>query len=273
MNTPSALQEFSFETLTLNLRGTVVTRERCAAQQIHVALGGGVRLEMVAVPPGAFLMGSAAGHGYDDERPQHRVTVSPFLMSKHLITQEQWAAVIGAAPRCRFQGPTRPVENVSWNAAQEFCQRLSRKTGHTYRLPSEAEWEYACRAGTPTPFSCGYTLTIDLANYNGQFTFAEEPQGIYRHVTTEAGFFPPNAYGLHDMHGNLWEWCADPWHDDYRGAPADARIWDAGGDLTHRVLRGGSWHDTPDVCRSAVRLKQDRVAGDDILGFRVAAKV
>ena len=168
-------------------------------------------------------MGSAQGRGYDDERPQHRVKVAPFLMGEYPITQAQWAAVMGQQHTGRFSGDRRPVENVSWDAAQTFCRRLTNTTGRSDRLPSEAEWEYACRAGTTTAFSCGWTLTTELANYNGLFTFAAEPEGVYRHAPTAAGSFPPNAFGLHDMHGNLWEWCADPWHESYGSAPAAGR--------------------------------------------------
>ncbi len=270
MPDPNISQQFDFETITLSLRGTIIAREKLTAQQFTAELGAGIVLEMVAIPAGAFLMGSPASGGYDDERPQHRVTVAPFLLGKYPVTQEQWTAVMGATPLSRCHGPKRPVDNVSWDGAQAFCRRLGKMTGRAYRLPSEAEWEYACRAGTTTPFSCGYTITTELANFNGEFTFAAEPKGVYRHVSTDVGSFPPNAFGLCDMHGNLWEWCADPWHADYRGAPADGRVWEAGGHPSLRVLRGGSWHDIPDVCRSAVRLKQDRTGGDDLFGFRVA---
>lgn len=271
------LQPFDFEAITLNRAGAVTRRERLSAQQLTQELGPDIVLEMVAIPAGAFLMGSPEGHGYDDERLQHRVAVAAFLLCRYLVTQAQWAAVMGEEPLCRFRGPRLPVDSVSWDSAQEFCRRLAEKTGRPYRLPGEAEWEYACRAGTTTPFACGPTITTELANYNGQFTYAPgalasplDPMGLYRHVSTEVGSFPPNAFGLCDMHGNLWEWCLDPWHEDYRGAPADGRAWEAGGHKSLRVLRGGSWHDTPNVCRSAVRLKLPYGDGDDFCGFRVA---
>ena len=184
---------------------------------------------------------------------------------------------MGEAPSGRFRGPRLPVDSVSWDAAQEFCHRLDEKTGRPYRLPGEAEWEYACRAGTTTPFACGDTITTELVNYNGQFIYAPgalasplDPKELYRHVSTEVGSFPPNPFGLCDMHGNLWEWCLDPWHESYRGAPPDGRAWEAGGHKSLRVLRGGSWHGTPDVCCSAVRLKLLHGDGDDFCGFRVA---
>ena len=264
-------EEFSFEAVTVDRDGRIVATSKCQARRVTVELAAGVALELGAIPGGAFRMGSPDGQGYADEHPQHPVAISPFLMGMHLVTQAQWEAVMGSAPLCRCQGARRPVDNVSWEQAQAFLARLSTGTGRTFRLPSEAEWEYACRAGTTTPFSCGETLTTDLANYNGAFTFAGEPQGPYRHESTVVGSFAPNVFGLCDMHGNLWEWCADAWHGSYRGAPADGTAWDAASAARYRVARGGSWHDTPDVCRSAVRLRVRAAEGDDILGFRVAA--
>jgi formylglycine-generating enzyme required for sulfatase activity len=161
------------------------------------------------------------------------------------------------------------VDRVSWYDAREFCERLSERTGRVYRLPSEAEWEYACRARTTTPFYFGETITTDLANYVGEHIYRSEPKGIYRHETTEVGSFPPNAFGLYDMHGNVWEWCADAWHDNYVGAPADGSVWESRSG-SQRVLRGGCWHDPPGLCRSAARLKHVPHEGEDFFGFRVA---
>lgn len=128
----------------------------------------------------------------------------------------------------RFKGEKRPVERVSWKDAVEFCQKLSALTGETYRLPSEAEWEYACRAGTTTPFYFGKTITSDLVNYDGNYPYGSGPKGTYRKETTEVGQFPPNAFGLYDMHGNVQEWCADTYHDSYQGAPTDGSVWEKG---------------------------------------------
>jgi len=216
-------------------------------------------------------MGSPPGLGYLDEHPQHSVSIAPFLIGRSPITQAHWQAVMRQLPPCRFRGPDRPVENVTWRAAAAFCLKLSRQAGRPFALPSEAQWEYACRAGTISPFAYGPTITTDLVNYAGQHTYADGPAGIYRHETTAPGQFPPNAFGLYDMHGNVWEWCADPWHDSYLGAPTDGRAWETGGDLTHRIMRGGSWHDVPDSCRSAVRSKFPETEGDDYIGFRVVA--
>lgn len=263
------LDTFEFEVVTVNQRGEIVERSVERAQQVAQALGHGVMLEMVAIPGGVFRMGSRAGEGYADEHPQHSVRVAPFLMGKHQVTQEQWEAVMDWTPPYRCQGATRPVDRVSWRDCKEFCQRLSAKTGRAYRLPSEAEWEYACRAGATTRFYVGPTITTDQANYVGEHTFLEEPKGVYRHGTTDVGSFPPNAFGLYDMHGNLWEWCTDVWHDDYTGAPGDGSAWEAR-HAPDRVLRGGCWHDPPGLCGCAARLKQAPDQGEDFFGLRVA---
>jgi len=165
----------------------------------------------------------------------------------------------------------RPVEQVNWYDAVEFCARLSKLTGREYRLPSEAEWEYACRAGTTTPFYFGETITGELANYNASKTYAGEAKGEYRGETTPVGQFPPNAFGLYDMHGNVWEWCADTWHDNYDGAPRDGSAWLENGNDNRSPLRGGSWSYIPDVCRSAFRYLSPfrRDLRFNVVGFRV----
>jgi formylglycine-generating enzyme required for sulfatase activity len=164
----------------------------------------------------------------------------------------------------------RPVEQVSWEDAVEFCDRLSQYTGRTYRLPSEAEWEYACRAGTTTPFHFGETITTDLVNYNGNYTYGQGSKGVYRKETTEVGRFGvANNFGLYDMHGNVWEWCQDDWHNDYEGAPIDGSAWLNNEEGNNgKLLRGGSWYPSPDHCRSAYRLFSNRYGFDNI-GFRV----
>ncbi|MEP0784098.1 formylglycine-generating enzyme family protein [Coleofasciculus sp. FACHB-129] len=200
-------------------------------------------------------------------------------MEKFTITQAQWEAVANLPTIKRvmqpnpsdfqYVGTNRPVENLSWEDAVEFCARLSKKTGKSYRLPSETQWEYACRAGTNTPFHFGDTITTDLANYNGNSTYAYAPKGHHRHQTTEVGSYPPNAFGLYDMHGNVLEWCADVWHENYHGAPADGSAWESGGNNSFRLLRGGSWMFNPDYCRCASRY--DNHTGDrfNFFGFRV----
>jgi formylglycine-generating enzyme required for sulfatase activity len=263
------LTSFSFEFLTLDRAGQVVARTPGSAQPFRQDLGGGVVLEMVLIPAGMYQMGSPHHLGYPDEHPLHPVSVPAFYLGRTLVTQAQWRALGCKNLPFRFKGDLRPVEQVSWDDAQEFCRRLGKRTGLAFRLPSEAEWEYACRAGTGAPFSCGETLTTDLANYVGEHTYAAEPKGVYRHGATDVGSFPPNPFGLFDMHGNLWEWCADAWSEDYSGASVSAAPRGPAG-AKERVARGGSWHETPNHCRSAVRLKFGASERDDFVGFRVA---
>lgn len=249
-----------FETVTVNTKGEKGSLSTHQAQFFKEDLGNGVILEMVSIPAGEFMMGSPSEEKDrdEDESPQHKVSVPAFFMGKFAVTQAQYQAVTGSNP-AHFKGDNRPVETVSWNEANEFCQKLSQNTGRNYRLPSEAEWEYACRAGTTTPFHFGATLTSNLANYNGNYTYQSEPEGEYRVKTTEAGSFPPNAFGLYDMHGNVWEWCRDHWHDNYNGAPDDGSAWLTENDNDNRsyLLRGGSWGSNPRGCRSANRQGND----------------
>ena len=268
MNEP-ALSTFDYESLTVDSQGQVAGRQARTARCFAERLPGTASLDMVELPAGRFSMGSPPSQGSDDERPQHLVSIGRFFMARGLVTQAQWKAVMGRRAATRFAGDERPVENVSWLDAQAFCERLARLTGRAYRLPSEAQWEYACRAGTSTPFYCGETLTGDLANYCAEHIYRAEPPGPYRHVTTPAGLFPPNPFGLYDMHGNLWQWCADAWRADYTGAPAGDTPWQARGNATGRVVRGGSWHDVPTACRSAARVSYEAEQGDDFVGFRV----
>jgi formylglycine-generating enzyme required for sulfatase activity len=224
---------------------------------------------MVLIPGGSFEMGSpAAEEGRDDEEgPVHTVRVSPFWMGKYEVTQGQWEAVMGSNPSY-FKGPGNPVENVSWNDCQEFIKKLNEKVpGGGFRLPSEAEWEYACRAGTRTPFNTGETISTDEANYDGNYTYGYGRKGVYREKTTPVGSFKPNAWGLYDMHGNVWEWCQDWCHDSYTGAPSDGRAWESPSGSV-RVLRGGSWNCYPWNCRSSNRLWYFPVDRKFPLGFR-----
>ncbi|AFY58365.1 hypothetical protein Riv7116_6004 [Rivularia sp. PCC 7116] len=269
------LETFDFETVTVNASGNIINRQSGSAKYFAEDLGNGVTLEMAEIPGGEFLMGSPADEKErrDRESPQHQVTVKPFFMGKFAVTQAQYQTIMGLNPS-HFEGEKRPVEQVSWNEATEFCQKLTEKTGRKYRLPSEAEWEYACRAGTTTPFHFGETITTDLANYAGTKTYANEPKGKYREQTTEVGNFPPNAFGLCDMHGNVWEWCQDTWHGNYNGAPNDGSAWVKNGDDSLMVLRGGSWYVSPNNCRSASRYSD--TARDYIsllIGFRVVCAV
>nr|WP_293108751.1 SUMF1/EgtB/PvdO family nonheme iron enzyme [Okeania sp. SIO2F4] len=243
-----------FETVTVNAKGEIISRRQAQAQVMTENLGNGVSLEMVKIPSGRFLMGSPETEvgRLDYESPQHYVDVPEFFMGKYPVTQAQWQAVMGNNPS-KFKGASRPVEAVNWNNAIEFCEKLSQITGKKYSLPSESQWEYACRAGTTTPFYFGETITSELVNYRGIYTYADAPKGEYREETTDVGIFPPNNFGLYDMHGNVWEWCQDVWHRNYEGSPTDGSAWETGGDNNRSPLRGGSWNDIPNRCRSASR--------------------
>ncbi len=260
-----------------------LNRIQKSAEYFSEDLGNGVRLEMVSIPGGPFIMGSPEEElkRSNSEGPQHQVTVPAFFMGKYPVTQMQWQAVAALTQIERklnpdpshFKGIDRPVEQVSWLDAVEFCKRLSQATGQEYHLPSESEWEYACRAGTTTPFHFGETITTDLANYDGNYTYNGGPKGEYRKETTPVGNFGvANAFGLYDMHGNVWEWCADQRHVNYEGAPSDGSAWigDNAYDNYFRLLRGGSWSVSPRNCRSARHYyltPDDRLAN---VGLRVA---
>jgi formylglycine-generating enzyme required for sulfatase activity len=194
--------------------------ERDRHQSFTINLADRISLEMIAIPGGKFWMGSPDGQGYDFERPRHEVTIAPFFMGKYPVTQAQYQAVMGKNPS-GFKGEKRPVERVTWHDAIAFCEELSRKGDRQFGLPSEAQWEYACRAGTETPFYFGETISVEQANYDGNYTYGSGKKGTYREQTTDVGIFPSNKFGLYDMHGNVWEWCADHWHENYEGAPKD----------------------------------------------------
>jgi formylglycine-generating enzyme required for sulfatase activity len=269
-------------------------------------------LTLLWIPPGRFSMGSPPTEPErdDSEGPQHLVQLQGFFLGQTPITQAQWRAVAQSQERpgerwgltlnpnpSRFMGDKgglfpgeantdhRPVERVSWLEAIEFCSRLSQRTGRPYTLPSEAQWEYACRAGTTTAFHFGETITPELANYDGNYKYADGPKGEVRKQTTPVGMFPANAWGLQDMHGNVWEWCFDHWHDSYEGAPADGSAWEnlaepnnkattkkgnnGDSEPQPRLLRGGSWSARPAYCRSAYRYFFPPGFRFDFIGFRV----
>ena len=251
-------------------------------------LGEGLELEMMQIPAGTFMMGSPEGEldRSASEGPQHEVRIGMFFMGAYPVTQAQWRFVAGlpqvdqklTPDPSEFEGENRPVECVSWYDAVEFCARLSAHTGREYRLPTEAEWEYACRAGITTPFHFGETITTEVANYRGtddkglglSGSYGQGPKGDYREETTPVDHFGiANAFGLCDMHGNVWEWCQDHWHENYEGAPTDGNAWTTGGNDSYRLLRGGSWNYGPGLCRSAYRFYAQPVVINDFIGFRV----
>lgn len=221
------------------------------------SLGSGVQLEMIAVPGGSFQMGS---RDYDREKPIHHVSIKPFYLGKYVVTQAQYLVVMGKNP-ARFKGAKLPVEMVSWHDAWEFCQQLSLKTGKNYRLPSEAEWEYACRAGTQTRHYFG----DDSRHLGGCGWY----NGNSNQKTHPVGRRSSNQFGLYDMQGNVWEWCADTWHDNYHFAPTDGTAWIENGDRDRRVMRGGSWNDNASNCRSALRNRFSADFRYNNIGFRL----
>jgi formylglycine-generating enzyme required for sulfatase activity len=225
-------------------------------------------MKFVWVPPGNFMMGSPKEeeNRHDDEA-LHKVTLSKgFYMAIHLVTQEQWKVVMGNSPS-NFKGEKNlPVEQVSWNDCQEFVKKLRKKDKNLYRLPTESEWEFACRAGTKTPFHFGNTISTDEANYNGKFTYGNGKKGVNREKTTPVGNFPANAWGLFDMHGNVQQWCQDWWEAYPKNDVTDPQGPEEGNE---RVMRGGSWNQSPQGCRSACRLGFEPSFRLDSCGFRV----
>ncbi|MBN4001496.1 SUMF1/EgtB/PvdO family nonheme iron enzyme [Nostoc sp. LPT] len=266
-----SLKSFQFEVVTVDAKGNITNRSNREAKYFIENLGNGITLEMVQIRGGTFMMGSPEGEaGRDkDESPQHQVKVPGFFMGKYAVTQAQYQAIMSSNPS-NFKGEKRPIEQVTWDEAVEFCKKLSQKTGKTYRLPSEAEWEYACRAGTTTPFYFGETITTDLVNYNGNYPYASAPKGEYRKQTIDVGKFPPNSFDLYDMHGNVWEWCEDV-YNNYIDAPKDGSAWLTGKKNDEKVVRGGSWIDGARGCRSANRDEYARANRDSNIGFRVVA--
>ena len=262
------LAQAESQAIIINQKSTEVTPEKIQAKDFTVDLGKGITLEMIAIPGGKFLMGTEEQEikklvkKYDREyfrreKPQHEVTIQPFYMGKYPVTQAQYQKIMGKNPS-KFQGDDRPVEQVFWDEAVEFCQRLSKQIGKEYKLSTEAEWEYACRAFTTTAYYFGDTITDRLINYYG--TVGE---------TNVVGKYQSNAFGLYDMHGNVCEWCQDDWHDSYDNAPINDKTWGSEeGNL--KVVRGGSWRNYLASCRSAYRDYCKRDNRDNFIGFRVA---
>ena len=289
-----ALQPFSFSVPELTKTGARRNLGNASASFYSDNLGA-ANLEMVEIRGGKFLMGSDAtevdiafadAQTYNDEvsrevltaeMPQHLVNVPGFFMGKYEVTQAQWRAVMGDLPDIpdNFRGDNLPVVGVGWKEANQFCDQLSTMTGRNYRLPSEAEWEYAAKAGGESRFGFGENINANFVNFAGIFPFENGQKGEYREKTTPVGQFKvANNFGLFDMQGNIWEWTADYWHDDYNNAPTDGNAWDdAQADHeVERVVRGGSWESIANNCRSTSRRPQPAAQfGATSLGFRVVA--
>lgn len=229
-------------------------------------LPGDVPLEMVWIADGTFMMGRYSDEeaSYSSEDLQHQVTISSgFWLGKHEVTQAQWEAVMGNNP-AGFPGANRPVERVSWNDVQAFITALNTHTGESFRLPTEAEWEYACRAGTGTRFYWGDDLSYtEIGNYAWYWDNCD-------FQTHEVGGKLPNAWGVYDMSGNAWEWCEDDWHPDYTGAPSDGRAWVDSPRGSSCVIRGGGWNYFASRCRSANRDSDAPENSNVLIGFRLA---
>jgi formylglycine-generating enzyme required for sulfatase activity len=303
-----SLRTIHFDFASVDEKGLKKPPQRSTAAVFSEELGSGNGIDMVEIPAGSFTMGSPSDEPErrPNESPQHHVTLASFFIGAAQITQAQWLAVVMAHPTrlehdldprpSFFRGTDLPVESISWVEAVEYCRRLASITGRDYRLPSEAEWEYACRAGTTGPFHVGPTITSDLANYcgaggavcgdsdgksiaseyydgtkYGSGAYGQGPVGIFRGTTTRAGTFLPNRFGLHDMHGNVWEFCLDIATDTYDDAPLDGGASLAGPPGANRILRGGSWSHNPAICRSAYRdaIPPDYPGWQGRIGLRV----
>ena len=292
----SNLQTFSFDTVTLDNSGNVIENDTKSAEYFTETLANGVELIMVKIPAGRFLMGSPESEDKrdNDESPQHWVDIEEFYLGKFTVTQAQWEAVMDSSPWQeydeKFWGENKPVIGVSWNDAKEFCKKLSQETRKTYNLPSEAQWEYACRAVIShqssvisenitkeewnqkynQPFHFGETITPDYVNYDGNYPYSNASEGVYRGKTVDVDYFQyGNNFGLYQMHGNVWEWCEDNYHNNYNNAPNNGNIWLNKSEENVRILRGGSWFNYSWDSRSAFR---DRFNSDNHninVGFRV----
>mgnify|MGYP000916169851 CR=1 FL=1 len=294
--TPVKAAQFEFTTASVDATGKVTKVPGKTASGFTEDLGEGAALDMIALPAGSFQMGSteaeveaafnesktfspnAKREWFDGEMPQHKVTLPAFFMGKLEVTQAQWRAVSNL-PQVKielktnpsnFKGANFPVENVAWDEALEFCDRLAKKTGRAYRLPSEAEWEYAARGGTTSAFAFGATITPDIVNYDGRYPYGAAAKGEFREQTIAPGSLGvANPYGLFEMHGNVWEWCQDYKHTNYNGAPSDGSAWIADGDAKSRSLRGGSFNYYGRNQRSAFRYFLVPDYHSLMVGFRV----
>ncbi|MBN1788829.1 MAG: formylglycine-generating enzyme family protein [Sedimentisphaerales bacterium] len=243
--------------------------------EAEFALGNNVSIRFILIPAGEFLMGSSnkEKQRQPDEGPVHQVTISrPFYMGKFEVTQLQYNTVMGVQKECKFRGDGFPVENINWYEVNAFISGLSHKFSLKFRLPTEAEWEYACRAGTDTPFYTGQTISALQANYNSQFVYGKGDKGVYLKMTTQVGNYPPNAFGLYDMHGNVAEWCSD-WYDKEYYKRSETINPKGPVNKKGHVIRGGSYKNKPEDIRSASRKGKMCGADKKYLGFRVVLEI
>jgi formylglycine-generating enzyme required for sulfatase activity len=305
---PPKLSNFGFEVITADERGKIVGSRVETARYFQADLPGGMVLDMVQISGGGFMMGTletdllAVKQGssrsmekefkndiveslirrFNWEAPKHMVKMPAFYMSKYEITQAQWKAV-ASLPKVKtdllsdpssFKGSNLPVETITWEEAVEFCERLSRVTGRRFRLPTEAEWEYAARAGTNTPFNFGDSIRTEWSNFQGKFPYNNSPKGEFREMTVAVGTLgAPNAFGLFDMHGNVWEWCSDVWNESYEGAPTDGSSWETGKIPYLRIIRGGAWDSLGGECRSNSRNRMTATIRLNNIGLRIVADI
>jgi formylglycine-generating enzyme required for sulfatase activity len=262
----STIDTYWFETVSVDNNGEIIVRQSGSAPVRTEGLNPEIAIELVLVPGGIFMMGDDRHH--PDEQPIHQATIAPIYMGKYPITVAQYRSIMGDNLGMGI-GADYPIEQISWDDAVEFCTKLSQQTGKEYTLPTEAQWEYACRATTTTPFHFGATITPDLVNYNGDYPYNGAATGENRERATPVGTFPPNAFGLHDMHGNVWEWCLDTYQPNYLTAPTDGSAVLDIGDNAKRVMRGGAWDYVAKACRSSVRCSLDPKLRMNGCGFRV----
>ncbi len=249
--------------ISVAIHGPALGEDKVPDQTVTNSLG----MKFVWIPPGNFMMGSAKEEKErKNDEIQHKVTLTKgFYMGIYTVTQEEWKELMGKNPSKFTDGKNLPVETVNWNECQEFIKKLQEKDKKHYRLPTEAEWEYACRAGTKTPFYCGETISVDQANYNGNYVYGDGKKGVYREKTIPVGSFPANAWGLFDMHGNVWQWCQDSFSEYPKTEVTDP----LGVTGETRVMRGGSWIDNPLECRSAFRGGSRPLLRHNLVGFRI----
>lgn len=263
-----------FQSVVLNEIGDIVERASFQTNKISVAVGRCEPIEMIEIPSGSFEMGSEESDigARPNEFPRHVVDVSGFLIGKITVTQTQWSAVMEWLPNISesFRGEHLPVVNVWLEDALEYCERLKRLTGLNFRLPAEAEWEYACRAGSTFAFGFGAAISADLANFDGSAPFGDlAPTKASDGLRAAASYGVANRFGLYDMHGNVWEWCSDIWHENYVQAPKTATPWIENGDRGYCVQRGGAWNSSAADCRSAARVGDVAHNRDNIVGLRL----